>query len=85
MPELGISQDAVLIERPPVDPGVLGMDVEDPVPELDQGGEVVHLLPDEVRGVEVQAEIRAGDVPEHPPPDRRRRRQVLAAGPFVAQ
>ena len=31
VPELGVGQDAVLVERGPVDPGVLGVDVEDPV------------------------------------------------------
>ena len=83
VPELGIGQDAVLIERGAVDPCVLGVNMEDSVPELGKRGQVIHLLPDHVRRVEVQAEMGAGDVVEHPPPDRRGRGQVLAAGPFV--
>ncbi len=85
VPQLGIGQDPVLVEGGSVDPGVLGMDVEDPVLELSQGCDVVDLLPDQVRGVEVQAEIGAGNVVEHPPPDRGRRCQVLAAGPLVGR
>ena len=71
------------IERRPIDPGILGVDVDQPVAELVQGGDVIHLHPDEVRRVVVEPEARAREVGEHPPPDRRARGQVLAAGPLV--
>src|SRR4051812_45014066 len=40
MPELGIGENAVLVERVAVDPGVLGVDMEDTVAELVKGREV---------------------------------------------
>ncbi len=71
MPELGIGKESVFVERVLLDPGVFGVDVEDPVLELGQRCDVVDLLPDQVRWVEIQPEIRAIDLAKHPPPDGR--------------
>ena len=48
--------------------------------ELAQRLDVVHLLPDQVRRVVVQPEVRAGDLVEHPPPDRRAWARFLPPG-----
>ena len=55
-----------------------------PVAELAHRRQVVHLLPDEVRGVEVESEGQAGDVGIHPPPDGGGGGEVLPPGPFIA-
>jgi hypothetical protein len=47
------------------------------------GAFVIDQLPDEVRGVEVQAEVVARDRLEHVVPDRRGRGEVRPAGPLV--
>ena len=59
------------------------MRVEDPVAEVVDRALVVDHQPDEVRRVEVQAEVRVGDRREHLVPDRRRPREVVAARPLV--
>ena len=76
-------EDAHLIAALDVDADVLGVDMEEPVFEFAQRSEIVHVLQDEVRWVEVQAEVGIGKVLVHATPNGRRHRQVLAARPFV--
>ena len=73
-------QHAVLVEPVAVDLDVLGVHVEDPVGELVDRALVVDQLPDEVRRVEVEAEVGVGDDLEHPPPDRRANARLLPPG-----
>ena len=76
--------DANVVEAVMVEAHVLGVDVEELVDEFADGFEVVHVLPDHVGWVVVEAEVVAGDVGEHAAPDGRRVSEVFAAGPFVA-
>jgi FHS family glucose/mannose:H+ symporter-like MFS transporter len=76
-------QHAVLVEAVAVDLHVLGVDVEDPGGEVAHSARVVDELPDQVRGVEVQAEVFVRDDLEQLSPQRRRVGEVAAAGPLV--
>ena len=57
--------------------------VDDALPEFVDRFDVVHELPDHMRGVVVQPEAGRGDLLEHAAPQGGRGRQVLAARPFV--
>ena len=80
---VGMGQQPDLVQPIAVQSSIFRMNVHQPVAEFPQWLEVVHLLPDAVRRIEVQAEVQAGNVGEHPPPDRRADGEVLAAGPFI--
>ena len=75
--------DADFIEPVSVEAHILGVNVEQLVGEIAHRLEIVHVLPDHVRGIVVEAEVIAGNVGEHAPPYLRRMGQVLAARPFV--
>src|SRR5579859_887611 len=64
-----VSHDARLVQPVAVDARVLCVDVEDAPGELAQRLEVIHVLPDEVRGIEIQAEVGTGNVFIHAAPD----------------
>jgi len=75
--------DADFVETVLVEAHVFGVDVEELVGEVPDRLEVVHVLPDHVGGVVVEAEVVAGDVSEHTAPDGGRVGQIFASGPFV--
>ena len=75
--------DADLVEVFSVQTNVLGMHMKDAAGEVAQRSDLVHVLPNHVRGVVVESEVRVGDFLEHAAPNRRGRGQVLATGPFV--
>jgi hypothetical protein len=50
-------EDADVVESVGVDCDILGVDVDQSVREFGQGGQVVHVLPDHVRGVVVESEV----------------------------
>jgi len=75
-------EDAVVVEAVAVDHQVLGVRVEDVGTELAEEAGLVDHLPDEVRGVEVHADIAAPGL-EDAPPDPRRGGDVVAARPFI--
>jgi len=50
-------EDADVVEAVRVDCDILGVDVNQSVREFGQGGQVVHVLPDHVRGVVVESEV----------------------------
>ena len=76
-------QNAHLVQSIPVQAGILRMHVKKPVGERAQGAQIIHLLPDHMRRIEIQAEAVTGNIFEHTPPDRRTVRQILARGPLV--
>src|SRR2546427_3420675 len=65
---VGVRHDADVVQAALIEPCVLGVDVEDAVAEFAQRLQVVHALPDEVRRIEVEAEVPAGNVFEGAPP-----------------
>ena len=83
LPSLAERHHALLVEPVAIDLHVLGVHVEDARPELADRARVVDELPDEVGGVEVQAEVLVGDDLEHPAPHRGGVGEVAAAGPLV--
>ena len=77
-------EDAALVEAVAVDHQVLGVDVQHVRAELaDEAGLVDHL-PDEVRRVEVHADVAAPGL-EDAAPDLRRIGDVVPARPFVVR
>src|SRR5438874_1181345 len=62
---------------------ILGVHVEDAVAEVIRDPHIVNHLPDQVRWVEIEAEVRVRDDLPHLPPDGRRGRQVVTTRPFV--
>ena len=76
-------QDPDVVQAVTFDLGVLGMHMKDAVAELVQRLDAIDLLPDQVRGIVVQAETGAGNVVKHPPPDSGAVGQILPARPFV--
>lgn len=78
----GVGEDADLVELFVVDANVLGMNVEEPVFEFPHRSDEVHLLPDHVRRVIVEADVVA-EVIEEATPDFGAGGDVLAARPFV--
>src|SRR6266446_10514643 len=64
---VGVRHDADVVQTALIEPRVLGVDVEHAVAEFAHRPQVVHTLPDEVRRVEVEAEVTAGNVFESPP------------------
>src|ERR1700733_510415 len=77
-----VGQDAYLVQPLPIDGYVLKMNAEDARRKFLERGDMVHLLPDLVRGIVIESEIRAGDLLEHAPPDRRTGGKILPSGPF---
>src|SRR5512142_2832709 len=73
----------MIVQTFTVDVQVLGVDMEDAAAELADDPLIVDHLQDQVRRVEVEAEILVRyDLP-HLAPDSRRAREIIAAGPFV--
>ena len=62
---------------------VLDVHVEDAVLELVDRAYIVHLLPDHVGRIKVQAEARRRDDCEHPSPHRGTDGHVFSTGPLV--
>ena len=60
------------------------MDMEDPVFEFIDGFDIVHLLPDVVAGVKIDAEVGRGNDFKQLSEDCRRTHQVLPARPLVS-
>ena len=75
--------DADFVEAIPVQTNVLRMHVKNAVGEITQRTDLVHVLPNHVRGVVVESEVRVGDFLEHAAPDGWSRGQVLPSRPFV--
>ena len=59
------------------------MNPEHPRGEFAQRGQIVHLLPDQMRRIVIESKVRARDLLEHAPPDRGTDREVLSPRPFV--
>src|SRR6185312_13418357 len=78
-----MGQNAHLIEAVSVEPGIFRVGVENSRSELADGAQIVHLLPYEMRWIEIQAKRHARNLVEHAPPDRRALRQIFASGPLV--
>src|SRR5205807_2914813 len=67
----------------PIDARVLGVHVEDSFTEVPRATDIIYLLPDQVRRVEIEPQARTRDLPKNRLPDGGRDRQVFAAGPFI--
>ena len=80
----GVGEDADFVEAMAVEADVFGVDVEEAVFEFAHRVEVVHVLPDHVRGVIVEAEAGGAEVVEEATPEFGAGGDVFAAGPFVA-
>src|SRR5438034_9144660 len=76
-------QDASLVELLAIDAHVLRVHVEDAGAEVVHNAHVVDHLPDEVRWIEIEAEVRVRDNLPHPPPDGGGRCQVVSTRPLV--
>src|SRR5215211_3578098 len=68
-PAEAAAEDAILVEHLAVDLQILGVNVEQAVPELGDWPHLVDELPDQVRGVVVEPEILVRDDLEHASPD----------------
>src|SRR5690242_16904629 len=60
------------------------MDAKNSGFELAQRPDVIHLLPNEVRRIVIEAEAGAGNFFEHAPPEGRAGREIFAARPLVS-
>src|ERR1700678_3046381 len=80
-----VSQDAYLVQLLPIDGYVLQVNAEYARRKFPERGNVVHLLPDLMRRIVIESEVRAGDLLEHAPPDRGTGRKILPSGPFVGR
>src|SRR5689334_4018840 len=80
-----MSENTDFIEAIAIHPGVLQMDAENSGFELTQRPDVVHLLPNEVRRIVVEAEVGAGNFFEHTPPEGGAGSEIFAARPLVAR
>lgn len=69
MVEVWMGEDSVLIDEVLIQADVFGMDVEDPIDELANGLEVVHVLEDQVGGIVVEPEVGASKVGKQASPD----------------
>ena len=78
-------EDADVVEGLAVDAGILGVDMNEAIGELEKRVDRIHLLPDQMGGIVVEAEGGAGNVGKHPPPDLRARGEILSPRPFVAR
>ena len=79
----GCGENAYLVQPIPVKTHILGVHMKKTVGEGSQRTQVVHLLPDHMRRIEIQPEPVAGNVLEHAAPDGRTVRKILAPRPFV--
>ena len=65
----GCGQDAHIVKPVLVNPRILGVDMDKAIREITKRFEIVHVLPNQVRGIVVKAEVVAGDLLEQSPPD----------------
>src|SRR5687768_4636068 len=75
------AHDALAVEIVGVNAGVLRMNVDETRAEVANAAGDIDVLPDKMRGIEIQAE--RGDSFEHRRPQVRRGGEVGAAWPFV--
>src|SRR5256885_1711150 len=80
-----VRQDAHFVETIPVYSRVFQVHAKNSGFEIAQRLDVVHLLPNEMRRIVVQAEIRAWNFIEHTPPESGARPEIFAARPFIAR
>src|SRR5690348_16024212 len=80
-----VGENADFIEAIAIHPNVLQMDAENSAFELVQWPDVIHLLPNEVRRIVVEAEAGAGNFFEHAPPEGGAGSQIFAARPLIAR
>ena len=78
-----MGEDSVLIDKVLVETDIFGVDVENPIDELADGLEVVHVLEDQVGRIVVESEIGACKVGKETAPDSRGTCDVFATRPFV--
>src|SRR5262249_5384253 len=77
------AQDAVPVKAVRIDACVLGMDVYDVFAEFPDCAAIIDVLPDQVRRVEIETEVRAWNLLEQGLPDGRGHGQVVPARPFI--
>src|SRR5579862_91168 len=85
LPAHAEARDAALVKLLAVDAHVFGVHVKNARFEFVHRADAVDELPDQMRGVEIQSKICAGDKLEHAPPHVRADRQIIPAGPFVVR
>ena len=85
MIQVRVREDSMLVDQMGIEPNIFGMHMIDPIDELSNRLEVIHMLEYQVGGVVVEPQVRTPKIGKKPPPNRGRTGDVLAAWPFVGR